>query len=303
MWGLLSWRALMKANGLAQRLRSHVYTLAGEIGERNFTKPAALKAAETYIHAALRASGYEVTAYPYVTRGVESANLEVTRVGTRWPEEIILVGAHFDSVFGSPGADDNASAVAALLELARMWQGRQPARSVRFVAFTNEEPPLFFSKEQGSRVYARAARLRGDDIRLMVSLEMLGFYRDEHGSQSYPPFMRRFYPDRGDFIALVSNFRSRRLMRRFARLFRSRCAFPLEHLAAFTWVPGVAWSDHLSFWLKGYRALMVTDTAFFRNPNYHAATDTPDTLDYERLANLTSGLDRALAALVDGDSL
>lgn len=293
----------MTGNGLARRLRSHVHTLAGGIGERNYTRPAALKAAEDYVRAALGASGYEVAAHSYVVRGVRSANLEVTRAGSRWPEEIILVGAHYDSVFGSPGADDNASAVAVLLELARVWQGRRPARTVRFVAFTNEEPPFFFSKQQGSRVYARAARRRGDDIRLMISLEMLGFYRDEPGSQSYPPFMRRFYPERGDFVALVSNFRSRRLMRRFARLFRASCAFPLEHLATFTWLPGVAWSDHLSFWREGYRALMVTDTAFFRNPNYHAATDTPDTLDYGRLAAVTSGLDRALAALADGDPL
>ena len=137
----------------------------------------------------------------------------------------------------------------------------------------------------------------------MVSLEMLGFYRDEPGSQSYPPVFRWFYPDRGTFIALVSNFRSRRLMRRLARLFREKCALPLEHVATFAWVPGVAWSDHLSFWLLRYPALMVTDTAFFRNPNYHASTDTPDTLDYERLAAFTAGFDQALAALVDEESL
>ena len=293
----------MPFRGLSGRLRSHVYRLAGEIGERNFTKPEALKAAEEYIRAELDASGYEVAAYPYTARGVESANLEVTCRGSRRPDELILVGAHYDSVIGAPGADDNASAVAALLELARRWRDREPARSVRFVAFTNEEPPLFFSREQGSRVYARAARRRGDDILLMISLEMLGFYRDEPGSQSYPPFFRWFFPDRGNFIALVSNFRSRWLMRRFARHFRDGCAFPLEHVATFAWIPGVAWSDHLSFWFKGYRALMVTDTAFFRNPHYHAATDTPETLDYERLAIVTEGLDHALAGLAEEESL
>ncbi|MEN8175271.1 MAG: M28 family peptidase [Pseudomonadota bacterium] len=293
----------MNSQALADHLRRHVEKLAAEIGERNFRQPEALGAAQDYIHNVWTAAGYAVKAYPYVARGVESANLEVTCVGAKWPDELIVVGAHYDSVTGSPGADDNASAVAALLELGRMFRARLPERSVRFVAFTNEEPPLFFSRQQGSRVYAREARRRGDNIRLMISLEMLGYYRDEPGSQGYPPLFRWFYPDRGDFIALVSNFRSRALMRRFARLFRQVSDFPLQHAATFAWIPGVAWSDHLSFWMNRYRAFMVTDTAFFRNPNYHEASDTAETLDYGRLASLTLGLDQALAALADEDGL
>ncbi len=157
-----------------------------------------------------------------------------------------------------------------------------PAITVRFVAFVNEEPPSFFTGQQGSAVYAKAARGRGDDIRLMVSLETIGCYFDEPGSQRYPPLFRYFFPDRGNFLGLVSDFRSGRALRRMARTFRRHSEFPLEHVATFRWVPGVAWSDHLSFWRCGYRALMVTDTAFYRYRYYHTPEDTPDKVAYPR---------------------
>lgn len=172
-----------------------------------------------------------------------------------------------------------------------------PRVAVRFVAFVNEEAPFFLSGRQGSMVYARRARAQNDDIRLMLSLEMLGYYRAERDSQRYPPLFRLVYPDRGNFIGLVSDFRSRSMMLRIARLFRAHSAFPLEHVATFRFVPGVAWSDHLPFWRCGYRALMVTDTAFYRNPHYHRADDTPDTLAYPELAEVTEGLFGSLAEL------
>ena len=279
---------------LAERLRRHVQRLAGEIGERNVFRPEALHAAEEYIRREWTRQGWQVRAQEYTVEDVRSANLEVTLEGSESPGEAVLVGAHYDSVSGSPGADDNASAVAVLLELSRLLRETTPSCSLRFAAFVNEEPPFFFTGQQGSLVYAKAARRRGDSIRLMLSLEMLGYYRDTPGSQRYPPVFRWFYPDQGDFIALVSNWRTRHEMRRLAAAFRASSSFPLEHAATFAWVPGVAWSDHLSFWRQGYRALMVTDTAFFRNPNYHAATDTPETLDYPRMAALTEGLTGAL---------
>ncbi len=286
--------SIAKLTPQADRLRRHVERLAGEIGERNVYRPQALHAAEDYIRDFWVMQGYELRAQEYTVGGVHSANLEVTLQGHERPGEVILVGAHYDTVPGSPGADDNASGVAALLELSRLLQESKPRYSLRFVAFVNEEAPFFFTSQQGSMVYATAARSRGDRIRLMVSLEMLGYYRDAPGSQCYPPVFRWFYPDRGNFIALVSNLRTRREMRRLAAAFRAGSTFPLEHAATFSWIPGVAWSDHLSFWRQGYRALMVTDTAFFRNPNYHAATDTPETLDYRRLAEVTAGLAGAL---------
>jgi Zn-dependent M28 family amino/carboxypeptidase len=277
----------------------HVATLAGTIGERNVYRPEALDAAARYIEAEWRGLGHAVARQTYVARSIECANLEIVLPGRRWPDQHLVIGAHYDTVLGSPGADDNASAVAALLELARLLREHLPGRTVHLVAFVNEEAPFFFWGEMGSREYARAARSRGEDIRLMLSLEMLGYYRSEPGSQSYPPLFRHFHPDRGDFIAFVSDFRSRRLMRRAERAFRAGSDFPLETTATFGWIPGVAWSDHLSFWRVGYSAFMCTDTAFYRNPWYHSADDTPEKLDYPRLAQLTAGLAAMCRELAD----
>ena len=282
---------------LAAAVRRHVERLAGEIGERNVPRRFALDAARDYIMEEWRRQGHEVVIHWYDAGGVPCANIEVSRLGSRRPDHILLIGAHYDTVSGSPGADDNASGIAALLELSRLFADAVPAVTVRFVAFVNEEPPFFMTRKQGSLVYARDARRRGDDIRLMVSLETIGYYRDDPGSQLYPPLFRLFYPDRANFIGFVSDFRSRRMMLRLASLFRSRSDFPLEHVATFRFIPGVAWSDHLSFWRMGFRALMVTDTAFYRYPFYHSADDRPDALAYPQLARVTEGLFNALAGL------
>lgn len=282
----------------AARLSRHVNRLAAEIGERNVFHPQALQAAEDYIRQCWQQQGYAVTPQDYVAMGVRSANLEITRRGIRHPEEIILLGAHYDSVRGSPGANDNGSGVAALLELSRLFSSIEPACSVRFVAFTNEEPPFFRTGRPGSMLYARQARSRGDAIRLMIALETIGSYSSMPGSQRYPPLFRYFFPDRGDYIAFVSNFRSRKPMHRLAEAFRASTDFPLQHVATSALVPGVAWSDHLSFWRKRYRAMMITDTAFYRYPHYHTAQDTPDKLNYGEFARMLNGLFPALRILV-----
>jgi hypothetical protein len=283
----------------AARIEAHVRALAGAIGERNVFRPQALRAAADYIEATWRAQGYAVQAQVYDAYGVACANLEVSRPGRARPGEILLIGAHYDSVRGCPGANDNGSGVAAMLEISRHFADLAPAITVRFVAFVNEEPPSFFTGQQGSAVYAEAARKRGDDIRLMVSLETIGCYFDEPGSQRYPPLFRHFFPDRGNFLGLVSDLRSRRTLRRMARTFRRHSDFPLEHVATFRWVPGVAWSDHLSFWRCGYQALMVTDTAFYRYRYYHTPEDTPDKVAYHPLGRATEGLCRCFADLAE----
>jgi len=282
---------------LAARLRRHVEQLAGKIGERHVLRPAALHAAERYIDETLHALGYEVRRQNYEAQGVDCANLEVVIAGSARAAEIVLAGAHYDTVPGSPGADDNASGVAAILELARLLREARPARTIRLVAFVNEEPPFFFWGEMGSKVYARAARARGDDIRVMLSLEMLGCYSDELGSQGYPPLLKHFYPAQGNYIAFVSNLRSRRSLRNVVDAFRAASDFPAEKLAAPAMVPGIGWSDQLSFWREGYPAAMVTDTAFHRYRHYHQPTDTPEKLDYERMARVVDGLAGALRAL------
>jgi Zn-dependent M28 family amino/carboxypeptidase len=278
-----------------KRLHRHVEALAGDIGERNVWRPHALEAAARYIEAELSALDYAVTAQEYEAEGVTCRNLDVTVHGKT--KEIVLAGAHYDTVPGSPGADDNASGVAGVIEIARALREAKPACTVKLVAFVNEEPPFFYFGEMGSKVYAEAARRRGDDIRAMLSLEMLGCYSQERGSQDYPAFLKWFYPDRGNFIAFVSNLRSRGVLGELVRAFRAGSDFPAERLASPAIVPGVSWSDQLSFWRQGYPAVMVTDTAFYRYPHYHQPTDTPDRLDYASMARVVEGLARAIGVL------
>ena len=287
----------MSQETLENLLRRHVKELAVVIGERNIFRPHALWAAADYIRAEWRAQGYEVMSQAYQAEGVASENLEITRAGRSRPGEILLIGAHYDSVAGSPGANDNGSGVAALLEISRFMAERSPERTVRFVAFVNEEPPFFFWGQMGSLVYAQMARARGDNIQLMMSLEMLGCFLDERGSQSYPPLLRYFYPDRGNFIAFVSNLKSRKALKRAFKTFRARSDFPAESLAAPSFVPGVGWSDQLSFWRQGYRAMMVTDTAFYRYPYYHSGRDRAEQLNYPCMTRVVEGLRETIAEL------
>ncbi len=284
----------------AKQLRQHVLHLADTIGERNVFRPQALRAAQEYIEATWRGQGYDIVAQEYSVNAVRSANLEVTRAGGRNSEQIILIGAHYDSVYGSPGANDNGSGVAALLELSRLFVGTEAEKSVRFVAFTNEEPPFYATDQQGSAVYARNARKRGDNIQFMVALETIGSYSNTPGSQSYPPLFRFFYPDQGNFIAFVSDFGSRHVMRELVGAYRKSTDFPVEHVATFAAIPGVSWSDHRSFWHQDYAALMITDTAFYRYRYYHSSEDTADKLNYDEFANMTNGLFRALLLLAEG---
>lgn len=289
--------------GLPAELRAHVHALAGEIGERNHWRPQALKRAADYIRSTWSKQGYRVDAHSYQVEAETWSNLEVIRPGTRLPNEIILVGAHYDSVLGSPGANDNGSGVAALLVLSARFATLETARTLRFVAFVNEEPPFFYGYEMGSHIYAGAARGRGDDIRAMFSLETIGYYDDARGSQRYPPLLGFFYPPQGDFIAFVSNLGSRALLKRASAAFRDTTDFPLEQLAAPALVPGVSWSDQLSFWRAGYDGVMITDTALYRYPYYHSAEDTPDKLDYGRFAHVTEGLLGMLRRLDAADTL
>jgi hypothetical protein len=282
---------------LTHRLRAHVTSLAEEFGERNVFNSDALRRAAAYIEAEWGALGYGVERLEYDVSGIRCANLIATREGNIRRNEILLLGAHYDSVVGCPGANDNASGVAALLETSRMFRAINPALTVRFVAFVNEEPPFFGTGQQGSLVYAQAARRRGDDIRLMASLETIGCYSSEPGSQRYPPLFRFFYPNRGNFIGIVSDFGSRAAVWRLAAAFRAHSDFPLQTVSTFRFVPGVSWSDHDSFWRHGYSAVMVTDTAFYRYQHYHVVTDTPDKLAYPEFADVTLGLFRAFAAL------
>jgi hypothetical protein len=223
-------------------------------------------------------------------------NIEAEIRGAR--PEIVVIGAHYDSVFGSPGANDNGSGVAALLALARRFAGKPTGQTLRFVAFANEEPPYFQTEQMGSLVYARQCKARGDQISAMISLETMGYFSDAPGSQTYPSLgIRPFYPSTGNFIGFVGNIRSRALLHRAILLFRQQAKLPSEGGALPSFLPGVGWSDQWAFWQCGYPAFMITDTAPFRYPHYHEATDTPDKLDYDRFALVVSGVEKMIAEL------
>ena len=278
------------ARELHDGLQGHVRHLAARIGERNVWHAERLQAAAAYIRERLEGFGYAVDMLPVRADGLTVWNVAAELRGSGPGDEVLVVGAHYDSVRGSPGANDNASGVAALLELARMMATDRPSRTVRFLAFVNEEPPFFQTEYMGSRVYALLARERNENIVGMLSLETLGYYSDRPRSQRYPFPFRFFYPDTGNFIGFVGNLSSRELVRHAVGTFRRRAAFPSEGVAAPGWVTGVGWSDHASFWEEGYAAIMVTDTALFRYEHYHASTDTPDKLDYEALTRVVEGL-------------
>jgi hypothetical protein len=284
---------------LAARLRADVTALVGENSDRSQRSAGTLERSGALIESSLRDDGLRVTRLPYSSDGVTVANLEGVLEGGAKAKEVVVVGAHYDTAAGGPGADDDASGVAAMLAIARALSPSKPARSIRFVAFVNEEPPFFWNDTMGSLVYAKACKARGDAIVAMLSLEALGYYRDEPGSQKYPPIVSAFYPDRGDFVAFVGNTASRGLVHEAIGTFRSAAAFPSQGAALPSFVTGVGWSDQWSFWQVGYPGVMVTDTAPFRNPHYHQRSDTPDTLDYERLARVTEGLVAVVKKLAD----
>lgn len=283
---------------LVLNLKSHVMELSGRIGERNAVRYESLNKAADYIEKCFKAYGYEPESQFYVLEGRKYRNIHVTVPGNRAPGEIIVVGAHYDTVIGTPGADDNASGVAGLLELSRLFAGESPGRTIRFAAFTNEEPPFFRTGNMGSRVYAREARKNRENIVAMLCLEMIGYFSADKGTQGYPlPLMNAFYPKTADFIAVVGNLGSRSLVHRVAGSMKGRSGVGVESLATVAWVPGVDFSDHYSFYQEGYRAVMITDTAFYRNANYHMHTDTPDTLDYASMAQVVHGLRQGILDL------
>lgn len=276
---------------IAATLERHVRKLAGEIGERNVLRRSAYEAAAQHVEASFAAAGLAPRRQTFTVRGIACANVWVEIEGTTNASEIVVVGAHYDSVEGCPGANDNASGVAALIVLAAELGRERHPRTLRLVAFANEEPPWFHTEDMGSVHFARACKERGDDVVVMLSLETLGCYSDEEGSQNYPlPLLRAFYPSRGDFVAFVGNVASGSRTREAIATFREHAAFPSEGACLPSWVPGVGWSDQWAFWQEGYRALMVTDTAPFRYAHYHRASDTPEHVDCEKLARVVVGL-------------
>ncbi len=281
---------------LRDELIADVRILGGEIGERNMARYPQLNAAADFIENSFARAGLVPRRDRYELQGLACHNIEAEIRGSS--PEIVLVGAHYDSVFGSPGANDNGSGVAATLALARRFAQKPTQRTLRFVAFVNEEPPYFLTEQMGSFVYAGRCKARGDQISAMISLETIGYFSDAPHSQTYPSLgLGVFYPTVGNFIGFVGNVRSRALLRRAIALFRKHARLPSEGAALPSFIPGVSWSDQWAFWQHGYPGIMITDTAPFRYPHYHSATDTPDKLDYDRFALVVSGMQKVIEEL------
>lgn len=285
-------------------LKAHVKHLSEDIGTRTYQETEKLNRAADYIEEKFRSYRCNVKRQSFKAENKTYYNIEAEVKGTSSGDGIIIVGAHYDTAWGTPGADDNASGVAGLLELSRLTSekplppmGRR--LTVRFVAFALEEPPFFRTRNMGSYVYAESLKNEGANVKGMVALEMLGYFCDKKGCQYYPlPFFRWFYPDKGNFLAFVGNIRSRQFTLKMKKAFQKSSSLPVESLNTISLVPGVDLSDHLSFWRFGYPAFMITDTAFYRNPHYHGYGDRADTLDYKRMAEFVKGLYNALEVVM-----
>ncbi|MFA5110069.1 MAG: M28 family peptidase [Desulfobaccales bacterium] len=281
----------MQRREIRQRLEAHLRLLSVELGDRSIFRPENLQAAADYVSQQFAAMGYVPRRQSFRYEGREVSNLIV---GEEDPRGYYILGAHYDTVEGTPGADDNASGVAVLLEVARQARKLTPPKPWAFISFTCEEPPAFATAAMGSRIYAQQARRQQARILGMLCLEMVGYYSKTPGSQSLPLSLKFMgYPTTGDFIGLVGDRPSRHLLARLETALKGGCLLPTVSLAVpfgGHLLPEVRLSDHANFWDEGYPAIMLTDTAFMRNPHYHGPGDTMDRLDLDAMTELTLGL-------------
>lgn len=279
---------------LSQRLRAHIAAIGAR--EHNLDAYDELEKAALYIEGALEQYGYTPVLHVFPAAGKDVCNIEVVIEAAGADPETVVVGAHYDSAQGTPGANDNATGTAAVIELAQLLsdlKGKSGKR-IRLVLFVNEERPYFGTDMMGSLRYARSLKERGERVTTMYSLETIGYYSSDPGSQKYPSPFHLIFDDRGDFVAFVGMLASRALLQDTMRSFRSHTSFPSIGGVAPARIPGISWSDHWAFAEVGYPALMVTDTAPFRYPHYHRVTDTPDKVDTDKLARVVKGLERVI---------
>ena len=283
---------------IIKHLRDHLTMLTQTIGVRSVRRPDNLERSAAYIQARFEAMGLAAQRQTYPYKGMRVSNLVASRQFSSNPAVRYVLGAHYDSVTGTVGADDNASAVAVLLETARVMQSSSPGEvgdlKITFVAFALEEPPAYGTRYMGSRVFAAGARAEDQPIDGMICLEMVGYTCREPGCQRYPfPLKFLGFPREGTFIGIVGNLNSLSFSRKLGASFRRNPNLPVVNLTVPLdgWImPSVRLSDHASFWSKGYRAVMLTDSAYFRNPHYHLPSDTMQTLDFSYMAELVHSL-------------
>ncbi len=284
---------------IKKNLTDIVHYLSDTIGQRSYLDVEKLNMTAQYIEDRLVSYGCSTVRQPFNYRGNVYYNIIGEVKGAQRSDKgILIVGAHYDTVIGTPGADDNASGIGGMIELARLTALEPLGKTIRFAAFCLEEPPAYMTKNMGSYVYAKSLYESKTDVYGMISLEMLGYFSDLKNSQYYPNHIfRYFYPDRANFIAFVGNIASLWFTKRVKNNFMAVSSFPVESLNSISVIPGVDFSDHRNFWKFGYPAFMITDTAFYRNPNYHELGDTASTLNYDLMAELVLGIYKALKTL------
>ena len=279
---------------IARRLKEHVTAVASV--PHNLKYYAALENSAQYIERILEALGYEVTRQVFTVAGRPVRNIEVERVAQSPEPPSLIIAAHYDSYDNAPGANDNGTGVAAVLELARLLKAWQPQRlRLRLVLFVNEEPPYYRTPDMDSWRYAKLLSERGEKVHGMISLETLGAFSDTSGSQNYPAPFGLLFPSTANFVAFVALTGSRGFLHEVMASFRRHTGFPsIGGAAPDALVPGVGWTDHWAFGSFGFPAIMITDTALFRYAHYHLSSDTPDKIDYDRLARITKGMERVV---------
>ena len=282
-----------------QIMKTHIEYISNEIGEHNYWKYGALEDCKKYIVNEGEKYGYKPVLQSYNCRGKTVSNIEFVKHSRQNPNEFYVIGAHYDSVHGTVGADDNTSSVAALLHLADYFKDKDLKTGIRFVFFVNEEPPFFHTEEMGSLIYAKQYNPKSPGnqfhknptiIKGMISLDPIGYYSTEKKSQRYPFPLSLFYPGTGDFIALVADNSSRKFLKQVGKSFRKHASIPSRGIAAPRSIPGITFSDHWSFSINNIPAMLFTNTGMFRNPHYHRTTDLPDTLDYHRMTLVVDGI-------------
>jgi Zn-dependent M28 family amino/carboxypeptidase len=290
-----------------ERLRRHVEKLSIDFYPRSFEQAENTQKTIDYIFSEFTKTGASVSVQEFSIQGTTQKNVIAKFGPQNISEAAIVLGAHYDShgetQSGSkatrgftkdshtPGADDNASGVAGIIELAYALGRKPPSRPIELVAYASEEPPHFRTEWMGSAVHARAIKSSNRNIKLMISVEMIGYFSDKPNSQNFPlPGMKTLYSDKGNFAAVVGNLENFSDTRRVKAILLGASDLPIYSINASPLIPGIDFSDHLNYWQIKLPALMITDTSFMRNPNYHQSGDTASTLDYVRMAKVVQGL-------------
>ena len=283
----------------AENLKSHVYTIVETFNDRGYTNTEMLDNTAEYIYNEFAKYSDEVSYQNFEVEGFLDdpkrgyKNVIANFKGAEsCDDEVYIVGAHYDTFAGFAGANDNTSAIAGLLELARLLKDNPPKCNLQIVAYSLEEPPFFRTEKMGSFVHAQSLKENGTKVKLAIVLDMIGFYSDEENSQSYPfPFMAWYYPSKANFISIVGDLSLTNILHvRDAKSHFKKSDLSVYSINAPSFVPGIDFSDHQNYWKLGYPAIFITDTAFYRSDNYHTVKDTPDSLDYEKMAKVVEGV-------------